>query len=33
VLVLPDNPMSCRWLTREEKLAAVERLRGDRMGI
>ena len=33
VLVLPDNPMSARFLTREEKVWAIERLRENQTGI
>ena len=33
ILVLPDNPMSARWLTRAEKVAAVERVRENQTGI
>lgn len=30
---LPDNPMSCKWLSKEEKMWAIERLRENRTGI
>jgi MFS family permease len=33
VLFLPDNPMSCKRLSHAEKVVAIERLRGNQMGI
>ncbi|OLN85228.1 Thiamine pathway transporter THI73-like protein 2 [Colletotrichum chlorophyti] len=33
ILVLPDNPMSAGFLTREEKVWAIERLRGNQTGV
>jgi MFS family permease len=33
VLFLPDNPMSCKWLSNEEKMWAIERLRANQTGI
>jgi len=33
VLFMPDNPMTAKGLTREEKLWAIERLRENRTGI
>jgi ACS family allantoate permease-like MFS transporter len=31
--VLPDNPSNCKWLSKREKLVAVERLRDEKLGI
>lgn len=33
ILILPDNPMSARFLSREEKIWAVERLRTNQTGV
>ena len=33
VLIMPDNPMQAKFLTREEKIWAIERLRGNQTGI
>ncbi|KAK1986956.1 major facilitator superfamily transporter [Colletotrichum cereale] len=33
ILVLPDNPMSARFLSQEEKVWAIERLRGNQTGV
>lgn len=33
MLLLPDNPMSCPRLTRDEKLRAIERVRDNQTGI
>ncbi|ORY88561.1 major facilitator superfamily domain-containing protein [Leucosporidium creatinivorum] len=33
LLVLPSNPATCMWFTREERLMAVARLRGNQTGI
>lgn len=33
ILILPDNPMTCRWLSKEEKLVAIERLRDNKNSI
>ncbi|OHE98235.1 allantoin permease [Colletotrichum orchidophilum] len=33
ILVLPDNPMSASFLSREEKIWAVERLRSNQTGV
>ncbi|GKT51015.1 thiamine repressible genes regulatory protein thi1 [Colletotrichum spaethianum] len=33
ILVLPDNPMSAQFLSQEEKVWAIERLRGNQTGV
>ncbi|GJC96337.1 Major facilitator superfamily transporter [Colletotrichum higginsianum IMI 349063] len=33
IMVLPDNPMTARFLSREEKIWAIERLRGNQTGV
>lgn len=33
ILILPDNPMSARFLSRQEKIWAIERIRSNQTGI
>lgn len=33
MVVVPDNPMTCKFLTHDEKIWAIERLRGNKTGI
>lgn len=33
MLIVPDNPMSCKFLTHDEKIWAIERLRENKTGI
>lgn len=33
MLIVPDNPMKCKFLTHDEKIWAVERLRDNKTGI
>lgn len=33
ILILPDNPMSAQFLSRDEKFWAIERLRGNQTGV
>ncbi|KAK7739024.1 hypothetical protein SLS53_005922 [Cytospora paraplurivora] len=33
IFVVPDNPMKCKFLTRDEKIWAIERLRENKTGI
>jgi ACS family allantoate permease-like MFS transporter len=31
--IVPDNQMNCRWLSREERVLAIERIRGNGQGV
>jgi MFS family permease len=31
--IVPDNQMNCRWLSKEERVLAIERIRGNGQGV